>query len=641
MRSKSLSLVLLGALLLGSCVGEKSSTEEAPAVSRNDKQFSRILEVDQTPIEAGEPLRGFFSDQGSWMGFTHPDEAQELFGFCGPFSLRSYEWMAKSLTNITLASGEAAAEVKREYFPGILQVKGVFGDDVEVTQELIFADSEVALLRVSSSRPVDLLLQGSTLAAEDISLSTSGLQLSASNERLYLLLPEEAGAVELYEGGYQVPITLEEPTTLAIVQDRTHRDLELVRAMMDDSDKLFADNEVRWDGYLSAVLREGMPEGFDRIAAKSIVTLISNWVAPEGDLPYDGIIPSHAKGYFVGLWAWDTWKEAVATAMFAPDLAKELIYSMLVFQDELGMVADCVYADASENNWRNTKAPLTAWAVEAVYKATGDKEFLADVFPRLVKYHNWWYDYRDVDGNGICEFGSTDGTRIAAAWESGMDNAVRFDHATMLPTKGGQASLDQESVDLNAFLILERELLAAFAKILDEPFKERGITVAEFREYFFDPADGFYYDRKVGGGDFIRVQGCEAYAPLWTELASDDQFGLMLPLLNDEQKFATHVPFPTLAADHPGYAYNGYWRGPIWVDQSYFAISGLRRYGEAKLADDYTEQLFEHLQGAKEMGPLCENYDPLTGEQLQARHFSWTAAHLLFMYKEYQTTPDM
>ena len=46
--------------------------------------------------------------------------------------------------------------------------------------------------------------------------------------------------------------------------------------------------------------------------------------------------------------------------------------------------------------------------------------------------HQWWYAERDHDHNGICEYGSTDGTLIAAAWESGMDNGVRFDDTRML-----------------------------------------------------------------------------------------------------------------------------------------------------------------------------------------------------------------
>lgn len=105
---------------------------------------------------------------------------------------------------------------------------------------------------------------------------------------------------------------------------------------------------------------------------------------------------------------------------------------MFDYMDEYGMVADCVYTDKKENNWRDTKPPLAAWAVWKVYEQTKDAAFVKEMYPKLVKYHQWWYENRDHDKNRLCEYGSTDGTRIAAAWESGMDNAVRFDEAVLM-----------------------------------------------------------------------------------------------------------------------------------------------------------------------------------------------------------------
>ena len=85
--------------------------------------------------------------------------------------------------------------------------------------------------------------------------------------------------------------------------------------------------------------------------------------------------------------------------------------------------------------------------------------------------------------------------------------------------------------------------------------------------------------------------------------------------LEDTTKFSTYIPFPTVAADNPDFMPKGYWRGPIWLDQTYFAISGLRKYGYVKEADKY--------------------YEAHTGERLKAPHFSWSAAHLLMLYEEY------
>ena len=56
--------------------------------------------------------------------------------------------------------------------------------------------------------------------------------------------------------------------------------------------------------------------------------------------------------------------------------------------------------------------------------------------------------------------GSTDGTLIAAKWESGMDNAIRFGNAEILQTSETAYSLNQESVDLNAYLYAEKLYLA-------------------------------------------------------------------------------------------------------------------------------------------------------------------------------------
>ena len=74
------------------------------------------------------------------------------------------------------------------------------------------------------------------------------------------------------------------------------------------------------------------------------------------------------------------------------------------------------------------------------------------MYPKLVKYHNWWYTFRDYNKDGLCEYGSTDGSLIAAKWESGMDNAIRFDNCKIV--SGSNYSINTESVDLNSYLAI-------------------------------------------------------------------------------------------------------------------------------------------------------------------------------------------
>lgn len=367
-----------------------------------------------------------------------------------------------------------------------------------------------------------------------------------------------------------------------------------------------------------------------------MTTLASNHREARGGLLHDGIIPSHAVEYFVGLWAWDSWRFCAGAANFDPELAKNNIRAMFDYQQPDGMVIDCIFTDPSKNNARDSKPPLVCWAVDKIYDATGDKSFLAEMYPQLLAYHKWWYAKRDHDGNGMCEYGSTDGTLEAAAWESGMDNAIRFDDVKMLANEGHSDawSMDLESVDLNAYLAQECRLLKKFAEILGEKFDAPDHS-GKVADYFFDKDRKFFFDRKLADRSFAGDPGCEAYTMLWTGLATPAQVKDMMPLLQDTAKFSTYIPFPTVAADNPKYNPRGYWRGPIWLDQTYFAISGLRNYGYDELADSYTRQVFDRLDGLKEGAPIHENYDTHTGARLKAPHFSWSASHLIMLYKEY------
>ncbi len=67
-------------------------------------------------------------------------------------------------------------------------------------------------------------------------------------------------------------------------------------------------------------------------------------------------------------------------------------------------------------NWneRNTKPSLAAWAVWEVYTALKDehnrpeeaKQWLEEMYPKLVAFHDWWLRARDTNKNGIPEYGA-------------------------------------------------------------------------------------------------------------------------------------------------------------------------------------------------------------------------------------------
>lgn len=607
-------------------------------------QFPQILDIAYTPTPT-EKCKGWFTDAGSWMGFTLPEKGQWINGFCGPFSLNMNrrQWMAKSAVVVNLGDETSRSFIPDStcYFPGELYMKSS-DSSRNIEQRLHFINASTALLSIETDKPYKLSFNGEEWA-EDMSIQVeqnavigrhpSGEIILLTFSPNYVLTTTEHN----YQATAQIP---EAKTSIAISFYTNEKDLltgqQKTPAIIENPTKHLLDNQKRWENYLSQTLRQDMKPEYDRIAVKAIVTLISNWKSRRGGLLHDGIVPSHAVNYFVGFWAWDSWRFSAALAKFAPELAKDNIRAMFDYQLPDGMIIDCIYTDPKENNARDSKPPLVSWAVDEIFTHTQDTAFVSEMYPQLLSYYKWWYNKRDHNQNGMCEYGSTDGTIEAAAWESGMDNAIRFDDAQMLKNPGYEDawSFDQESVDLNAYLALECKLLKKFASLLEVTF-----DAPDYREkvadYFFDPEMGFFFDKRIKDGSFIQEPGCEAYTPLWTEIATSEQVEKMMPLFTDTSKFSTYIPFPTIAADNPKYNPKGYWRGPIWLDQTYFAIRGLRNYGYHELADQYTLQIFDRLQGLKEGAPIHENYGTHTGERLKAPHFSWSSSHLLMLYSDY------
>ena len=624
MKCKAIATMMTGLAML-SLDGVAQTTRQ---------EYKNIIDISLTP---GVPRRhnGCFSDMGSWMGFSLSEKDKTTGGFCGPFSIYYRNWYARSLVSLVGASLQ-----EQSYYPGEIRMK-LKKDGAEVGESLQFVDARTALLSISNPSQLSLNFTADSISKK-MQVSLSGNTISIANkdgECVLLAFPENV-KIEMGDHNYlaTVPAGMKQLTAaISIVEQDTEAAVQNLHmeSLLANPGIALKTNDERWNGYLQKVIRADMPAEYNRIAVKSIVTLLSNWRAKRGAVYHDGIVPSHAVNYFIGCWAWDCWRFSAAMASFFPELAKDNIRVMFDYQQPDGMIIDCIYPDASENNARDSKPPLAAWAVNEVYEHTHDLGFVREMYPKLLKYHKWWYEKRDHDQNHICEFGSVDGTLEAAAWESGMDNAIRFDGTKMLQNGKDAWSTDQESVDLNAYLSLEYTLLKKFAGLLGEPFDlpdYRGLVA----DYFFDKKDGFFYDRRLDEGrDFVREAGCEGYIPFWANIASKQQFAKARKLLDNKKKFSTYIPFPTIAADNPKYNPNGYWRGPIWLDQTYYGIKGYRNYGEHKKADAYTDQVFHNIQGLTAGAPIFENYDTHTGKPLQASHFSWSAACLLMLYNDY------
>ncbi|MGL6002326.1 MAG: alpha-glucosidase [Plesiomonas sp.] len=738
------------------------------------------------------------ADSRDYGGFTGPMLVAEEYG---AFIARELE----QLSILNTASGQyydlSSADVTLTSYPGMLLQRYQFAD-FALNLELRFVSSRTALVKTTlenrsqATKTVQLIWRGGLNDQwnEQLSLaekypdwqrmqiaSSQGVEyrfgkiremwnLMMSGESTYQIqrsIPVENKSEGLNYQATSAVITIapQNQQTVFTTHTYTHTNAEKqaeankVTQFLQHGQTALDDSAKRWEGYLQQGLNNAnASKDQTHVAVKAMETLHGNWRSAAGMLKHDGVTPSVTDHWFNGVWAWDTWKQAYALAHINPALAKNNIRAMFDYQiqsdDTLrpydaGMVIDAVFynqdgergGDGGNWNERNTKPALAAWAVWEVYTTTQDNTWLAEMYPKLQAYHDWWFSNRDHNGNGIVEYGatnhpihndangnikfeiqSTDRTltkscspmtetgktnwyacsgmanyeralasgnytdmnieaQHGAGWESGMDNAARFGFisATQLQayadkhyqgdTKRARAdwqvrffenrdqqgqlvgfSINQESVEQNAYLYKEKQLLAQMAEILQQPqqaknYRQDAVKLQNYiNQCMFDADSGFYYDRQISEQDRPDANGCvgtlltargrgpEGWSPLWAGVATQPQAEQVASVMLNSNEFNTLVPLPTAAKTNPAYDKDIYWRGRVWIDQVYFGIQGLNNYGYTKEANHLAANVFSHAEGMTGNGPIRENYNPETGAMQGATNFSWSAAHLYMLY---------
>jgi len=660
-------VLIFGAFLVISC---NSSYNEKPLLDSNFvTETANTLNYLGSPTNSKDREMLMFSDQGAWFGYSLPKTKK--IGFSGPFLMTQQNgvWASQILSELELIENGSSVKFNSHKSDGFLShlEQTLKNDHLKVKQQLFFTSGHTAVLNtfitnISNDKIVlrsnwkgalfgDLGLKIASDGAGELTIKSTKSQAVGHlifdngttlfvNDSSYIskgenftLLPNEQKQLRVSQtfifpeyDWKEEKLRLKSPDFGGYLGDRIEdKEIQLARLF-------YSKKEQLKDSIYKTPL------------AKTVFTLQNNWRIPAGELKYEGLFPSYHYKWFHGFWAWDSWKHAVGVAKYNSELAKNQMRTMFDYQSENGFIVDCIFRDTTieKHNYRDTKPPLAAWAVVKIMEEDEDIDFVKEMYPKLKLYHSWWYKNRDYDQDGLCEYGSTDGTLVAAKWESGMDNAVRFDHSKILKISESAYSLDQESVDLNAYLYAEKLYLSALALKIElqddseQYLKEAAMLKLKIQSQFYDDEDGWFYDTSLDGKTKIKVKGCEGWLPLWANVATQPQAERVKKVMMDSGEFFTKVPFQTLTANHPKFnPLEGYWRGPNWLDQSYFGIVGLQNYGFDNAAQKATVQLLKGAEGLLEKGPsIRENYHPISGEGLNAQNFSWSAAHVLMLLTE-------
>lgn len=645
------------------------------------EKFKQDQFINMLNLEVGnkfDPAGYFFSDLGNWhgYGFNSSSTLEKAGGFRGPAFTAGrsigLKWLSDSFERLTLTKQTGSQQkeipftqiVSYEYLPGMLKQQLKAGDLSVSLREIAVSDRSTMIeYEITNQGDIDQTI-GMYVSGE-LTYKDAKCE-SAQDNRVYVAIakskhhfifsfPEQSRLQSIGDKGYKMKIgsTTLRPGKSTIFYSfasfcpatgkeealSTHQTLKSNAAS-----NYFKENKKRWEGYLASILDRPTPylqiERNRQWAVKSLMTLNTNWRSAAGDLKHGGVLPS--TGHFDAFWAWDSWEHAAALAVFNPQLAKEQMLTMFDYQTPEGMIIDLISIDKKENNTVCSKPPIASWGTYMVYQHTKDKAFVKEMLPKLLKYHEWRYKYRDHDRNGLCEYGGIGNQTYMGQWESGMDVAVKFDGVKMLKNAEGAYSFDQESIELNSYLCAEKFYLAYLLEVTGDKeqaarFREEGkLLKKKIQDNFFDKETGFFYDRKLETGELVKVIDISGWVPLLTKVATQEQAEAVKNNMLNPELFGTYFPFSSLNHKHPLYQPDkGYFRGQTWMNYTYFGIRGFKNYGFTEEAEKYTKLLPDRLKGLTEPGmPIRENWNSATGEGMTARHFGWSSAFSILLLGE-------
>ena len=110
------------------------------------------------------------------------------------------------------------------------------------------------------------------------------------------------------------------------------------------------------------------------------------------------------------------------------------------------------------------------------------------------------------------------------------------------------------------------------------------------------------------------------FAPLFAEILNRSEAKRLVEkhLLNPKE-FWTNYPVPTVSIDEPSFDPKGFWRGTTWIAINWFIYKGLLNYGFSDIA----KQIQQSSINLIEKSGFREYFNPLTGEGLGAKNFTW------------------
>lgn len=439
-----------------------------------------------------------------------------------------------------------------------------------------------------------------------------------------------------------------------------------------------------------------MTEAPDR-AAEARDVLDANWTG-HSTIPAPGLYPHQ--------WNWDTGFIAIGRSHSDQPRAETEMRHLFDAQWANGMLPHIVFnpdvaADAyfpGPDFWRSetspdapkgvrtsgiTQPPIHSWAVFEMFRNAPDTDrsraFLKEMFPRLVKLHDYLREHRSAD-DGVAWF--------VHPWESGLDNSPAWDTAFervdvpegKLPPfqradlKHGDARDRPTDEDYDRFVYLAvayRDIGYDDARALDEvPFRiydpmfnaiwaRSAVALSQIAHIIGEDGKRFSEDADrttrgiekrmwdASASRFVPIDALTSAAQNHHSIVS--MMPIVAPGLRMEYAGPMHHALrgfmheyhgeayicPSYAIREAGFSKRRYWRGPIWINTNWLLYEGAIQHGGHLAATHLRRAVLELVESFG----FREYYDPYGKEAYGADRFSWSAAlYLDLLSKDPETS---
>ncbi len=397
-------------------------------------------------------------------------------------------------------------------------------------------------------------------------------------------------------------------------------------------------------------------------------------------------------------WLWDSCFIAIGLRHLDIDRAKTEILSLLLGQWHNGMMPNMILQSHRKykrdrdiwRSWSNafspddiatsgiTQPPMLAEAVVRIgerMKKVERRSWYKQVYPALLKYHQWIYEDRDPHNEGLA--------LLIHPWESGLDNSPSWmselhEHDMALWIKGIQKlragwlinlfrrdtklipaeerldpidalalfssqrrlrrkryDIDKilshsvfaiEDLTFNCILIRANQQLREIADFIkqdipDELAEAMNLTEVTL-EQLWDPYAGQYYSRNFVTHNLIKEPTLATLMPLYAGTISKDRAQQLVRLLENQHVFGANFPVPSVPLNSDWFRAHTYWQGPSWVNTNWLIIDGLERMGFS----DHAAALRDTTIDMVAQAGCYEYFSPFDGSPAGTPNFSWTAA---------------